>query len=112
MIPTHYDCPCLERCPLHYAMSMIGSKWKVQILCAVYCTGAIRYNSLKRKLDGISNTVLASCLKELEADGLLLRREYLEVPVRVEYATTPACDELMPILEQFISWFEMLMGTK
>ena len=80
---SHYDCPCMEKCPLHYAMSLIGGKWKVQILCSVTNAGTIRYNALRGKLDGISNTVLSSALRELERDGLILRREYLEVPVRV-----------------------------
>lgn len=83
---SHYDCPCMEKCPLHHAMALIGGKWKVQILCAVTNAGAVRYNALRARLDGISNTVLASALRELERDGLVTRREYLEVPVRVEYS--------------------------
>ena len=56
MPQSHYDCPCMEKCPLHHAMQLIGGKWKVQILCAVANAGAIRYNALRGKLDGISNT--------------------------------------------------------
>lgn len=99
MPQSHYDCPCMEKCPLHHAMQLIGGKWKVQILCAVANAGAIRYNALRSKLDGISNTVLASALRELERDGLVTRREYLEVPVRVEYGPTDSCRALLPILE-------------
>ena len=77
---AHYDCPCMEKCPLHHAMLLIGGKWKVQILCAVCNAGTIRYNALRGKLDGVSNTVLSSALKELERDGLIERQEYLEVP--------------------------------
>ena len=77
MPQSHYDCPCMEKCPLHHAMQLIGGKWKVQILCAVANAGTIRYNALRGKLDGISNTVLASALRELEHDGLVTRREYL-----------------------------------
>lgn len=106
MIPTHYDCPCLEKCPLNYAMSIIGGKWKMQIICTLNNQGSLRYNQIKRKMDGISNTVLASSLKELEEDGLVERREYLEVPVRVEYNTTEICDKLIPILDQFSEWGE------
>ena len=69
MIETHYDCPCLEKCPLNYAMSLVGGKWKMQIICALNNQGRLRYNELRRKLDGISNTVLASSLKELEEAG-------------------------------------------
>ena len=60
MLETHYDCPCLDRCPLHYAMSIIGGKWKMQIICALNNRGTLRYNELRRKMDGISNTVLAT----------------------------------------------------
>jgi len=106
---AHYECPCMEKCPLHHAMSLIGGKWKVQILCAVSNAGTIRYNALRKKLDGVSNTVLASALKELEADGLICRHEYLEVPVRVEYSPAQSCRSLLPILEELSDWAEAQM---
>ena len=71
--------------------------------------GAIRYNALRGKLDGVSNTVLSSALRELERDGLVTRQEYLEVPVRVEYSPTDSCRELLPILEQLSDWAEKRM---
>ena len=106
---AHYDCPCMETCPLHHAMQLIGGKWKVQILCAVCNAGAIRYNALRGKLDGVSNTVLSSALKELERDGLIQRQELLEVPVRVEYRPTERCRSLLPILEALSDWAEQDM---
>ncbi|MBR0457177.1 MAG: helix-turn-helix transcriptional regulator [Firmicutes bacterium] len=106
MIETHYDCPCLDTCPLNRSMELIGGKWKMQIICALNNNGPTRYNQLRRKMDGVSNTVLAKALRELEEAGLVIRREYLEVPIRVEYETTPKCDELMPILEQLSDWCE------
>ena len=106
---AHYDCPCMEKCPLHYAMTLIGGKWKVQILCAINNGGSLRYNALRAKLDGISNTVLAGALKELERDGLIQRHEYLEVPVRVEYRPTERCRSLLPILEALSDWAEQDM---
>ena len=109
MIETHYDCPCLEKCPLNYTMSIIGGKWKMQIICSLNNKGPMRYNELRRKLDGISNTVLASSLKELEEEGLVERREYLEVPIRVEYSSTEMAGRLMPILEQLSDWGEEMM---
>lgn len=112
MIETHYDCPCLEKCPLNYAMSIIGGKWKMQILCALNNQGKMRYNELKRKLDGISNTVLAGSLKELEEAGLVKRTEFLEVPIRVEYESTDLTDELMPVLESFSEWGEKMMNLQ
>ena len=55
---------------------------------------------------GDSEVVLGKALKELEDAGLVTRREYMEVPIRVEYETTPKCDELIPILEQLSDWCE------
>ena len=78
----------------------------MQIICALNNSGPIRYNQLKKKMDGVSNTVLAKALKELEEDGLVIRKEYMEVPIRVEYETTKACDELIPILDSLGDWVE------
>ena len=97
-------CPCNSACPLQRAMDMIGGKWKLSILCSLMVDGPTRYNSLKRKLNGVSNTMLAKSLKELEEDGLILRNEYLEVPVRVEYETTAKMQDLAPILVQLAAW--------
>lgn len=104
MEQPHENCPCMETCPLNRAMALIGGKWKMQILCALSNNGALRYNRLKRSLDGVSNTVLASALRELERDGLVVRREYLEVPVRVEYTVTEYGAALLPILDALGDW--------
>ena len=104
MIQTDYSCPCLETCPLNRSMEIIGGKWKMQIICALNSCGPTRYNHLKKKMDGVSNTILSKALRELEEDGLIVRREYMEVPVRVEYETTAVCDELIPILAQMGDW--------
>ena len=98
-------CPCQEDyCPLSGALVLIGGKWKIPILCALHQDGATRYNELKRKIRGITNTMLASSLKDLEEDGLIYRTQYLEMPVRVEYTLTECCTELMPVLSQLASW--------
>lgn len=110
MIETYYDCPCLEKCPLNYALSVVGGKWKMQIICVLNNQGNLRYNEIKRKLDGISNTVLSTSLKELESAGLVERREFLEVPVRVEYSSTEKADKLIPVLEAFSDWGEEMMN--
>ena len=100
----HENCPCMETCPLNRAMALIGGKWKMQILCSLYNNGPTRYNQLKKTLDGVSNTVLANALRELEGDGLGHRREYLEVPVRVVYAITERCRQLIPFLDALGVW--------
>ena len=104
MAMEHENCPCMDTCPLNRAMALIGGKWKMQILCSLYNNGPTRYNQLKKTLDGVSNTVLANALRELEEDRLVTRREYLEVPARVEYAITEPCRKLIPILDELGNW--------
>ena len=120
---SHYDCPCMEKCPLHYAMSLIGGKWKVQILCSVTNAGTIRYNALRGKLDGISNTVLASALRGREElfarlgkdmpdarilDVFRLPTDYHNLKVLVK-SRGEDCRRLLPILEQLSDWAEARM---
>ncbi len=112
MVETHYNCPCMETCPLNRVMELVGGKWKMQIICTLNNGGPTRYNRLKARLDGISNTVLAKSLKELEEAGLVLRKEYLEIPVRVEYETTEACDRLIPVLDSLGQWYEEYAGSE
>ena len=109
-MPGGQKCPCKGYCPLVDVMRLIGGKWKIPILCALHSDGATRYNELRRKIMGITNTMLASSLKELEADGLVCRTQYMEMPLRVEYSLTDACGGLMPILLQLAQWG--LSGTK
>ena len=100
----NHNCPCTASCPLQHAMEMIGGKWKLSILCSLMVDGSTRYNDLKRKLNGISNTMLAKSLKEMEEDGLVTRTEYIEVPIRVEYEITDKTRSLGPILQQLAQW--------
>ena len=101
---TAPTCPCMKPCPMKRGMEMLGGKWKVPILCALHFDGPLRYNELGRRIEGISNTMLAGSLKELERDGLVSRTQYPEIPVRVEYATTPACEQLVPAFEIIGAW--------
>lgn len=103
-VPVEHVCPCTLDCPLQRAMAAIGGKWKMSILCSLISDGSTRYNDLKRKMSGISNTMLAKSLKELEDDGLVKRTEYMEVPIRVEYESTQAVKELTPILIELAKW--------
>ena len=97
-------CPCADSCFLQRAMDSIGGKWKQPILCSLAANGSSRYNDLLRNVHGISNTMLSKTLKELEESELVLRAEYLEVPVRVEYEITERAKRLQPILLQLIQW--------
>ncbi|MDE5865639.1 MAG: helix-turn-helix transcriptional regulator [Lachnospiraceae bacterium] len=100
----NHSCPCFESCFLQKAMSTIGGKWKLPILCSLTANGTTRYNDMLRNIKGISNTMLSKSLKELEDDELIKRFEYLEIPVRVEYALTEKAVKLQPILLELIQW--------
>ena len=99
-----YDCPCSESCFLQSAMESIGGKWKLPVLCSITANGPSRYNDLLRNVKGISNTMLSKTLKELEDSGMVARKEYLEVPIRVEYSLTNKALALQPILVDIIKW--------
>lgn len=100
----HTNCPCTAACPLQKAMDVLGGKWKMSLICSLTADGPTRYNDLKRRMQGISNTMLVRSLRELEDAGLVVRKEYLEVPVRVEYETTELTRELLPILASLAGW--------
>ena len=78
-------------------------------MCALSSAEVLRYNALRAKLDGVSNTVLSTALKELEQDGLVERQMYPEVPIRVEYRPTENCKKLLPILQSLSNWAEEQM---
>ncbi len=99
-----HNCPCTSQCALQSALESIGGKWKLPVLCSLSANGASRYNELLHNVQGISNTMLSQTLKELERDHLVLRSEYLEVPVRVEYELSAQAKKLQPILIQLIQW--------
>jgi DNA-binding HxlR family transcriptional regulator len=85
-------------------MDKIGGKWKLPVLCSLTANGTSRYNELLHNVSGISNTMLSQTLKELEHDGMVIRKQYLEVPVRVEYELSENSRRLQPILIDLIRW--------
>lgn len=95
-----------EGCGLKRVLNVIGGKWKPLILCLIDDRGPMRYNELRREVFGITNTMLAQSLKELEACGLVRRTQYPEIPVRVEYSLTEKAATLIPILLQLKKWGE------
>lgn len=90
--------------PFAYTMSMIGGKWKMHILFWLWHKEVLRYNELKRNLECVTHKMLSSQLKELERDGLLIRKEYPQVPPKVEYSLSDKGKSLMPILSEVCNW--------
>lgn len=97
-------------CPLLRALAVIGGKWKLPILWHL-SGGVVRYGELRRGVRGITHTMLAQCLRELEADGLVARRDYGERPPRVEYSLTGRGKALLPALGELYAWGEGLLDV-
>ena len=78
----------MEECFVRYALSLLNGKWKLQIIWVITQNKVIRFNEMQRQLDGISSLMLSKNLQELECDSIVHRRQYNEVPPRVEYSLT------------------------
>ncbi|WP_305952884.1 helix-turn-helix domain-containing protein [Emticicia oligotrophica] len=98
-------------CPFIYALSLMGKRWKPAILWKM-TEGCYRFGEFKREIPQISEKMLTQHLRELEADGLITRTIYPEMPPRVEYALTKLGSSLQPILEQLNNWGEIAKKTK
>lgn len=94
----------ITECPVAYALNLIGGKWHLQIIWALYKKPVQRYNELKRRVDGITNMMLSQSLKELEQYGLVNRTQYPEIPPRVEYSLTEEGQVLIPLIRELWKW--------
>jgi DNA-binding HxlR family transcriptional regulator len=91
-------------CPVETALAVIGGRWKAQILWNLLYEGPLRYGRLRRALPGVAETVLIRQLRELECDGVVVRRTFDTVPPAVEYALTPLGESLRPVIESMLAW--------
>ena len=98
-------------CPVEYTASMIANKWKILILRDLI-TGTKRYNELTRSVVGISAKVLTENLRELESDGIVMRKVYPEVPPKVEYYLTDKGNDLRPIIDLMKEYGLKYKGSK
>lgn len=94
----------LPDCPLEYAANIIGGKWKIRLLWALYGSEYIRFNELKRQLNGITDMMLTKILKELIKENIVNRVQYNEIPPRVEYSLTPNGLNLVNALNEVRKW--------
>lgn len=95
----------LPACPVETTLMLIGDKWKVLILRDLM-PGTKRFGELQRSVGHVSQKVLTAQLREMEAQGLVLRTVYPEVPPRVEYSLTALGRSLKPILDVMGAWGE------
>jgi DNA-binding HxlR family transcriptional regulator len=96
--------PVAAMCPrYHYAVELIGARWSGAIVRAAL-EGRHRYAEIKAVIPGLSDTMLAQRLRELEREGVLERRVIASSPVHVEYALTPKGEALAPVIEALKAW--------
>ena len=91
-------------CPVRNVLSRVGDKWSMLVLFTLYHGGCLRFKELQRSVPDISQKMLAATLKMLEADGLVLRKAYPEVPPRVEYTLSDKGRSLLPLIDNLLDW--------
>ena len=102
------------QCPILYAMELIGQKWKLPILWYIADADnqTLRYRELERKVVGITATMLTKCLRELEQDGFISRKQYSTIPPTVEYSLAERGKTLIPALESVYQWADEQMKNR
>jgi len=103
ILKNNNDC-YLEECPVITTLGVIGGKWKPAILWELQNRDICRFGELKKSVKGITQKMLTQQLRELEADGIIERKIYAEVPPRVEYKLTEYGKTLRSILDEMAGW--------
>lgn len=93
-----------EACPVRNVVDRIGDKWSVLVLLLLHEEKVLRFNELHKYIGTISQKMLAVTLKSLEADGLVNRTAYPQIPPKVEYRLTPTGNTLLPHLYELVNW--------
>jgi len=91
-------------CPVTTLLVMLQGKWKLQILYELCIRDHIRFGELRKNIEGITNTMLASSLRELEQDELVSRTQFNEIPPHVEYSLTEKGHALLPVFYEMTKW--------
>lgn len=100
---NHDEALTLE-CPVTYTLSILGGKWKWLIIYLLFEHNILRYGELKKRLVGITHKMLSQQLKELDAANLINRKEYQQIPPKVEYSLSEQGKTLLPILNLMCEW--------
>ncbi|MDD7336509.1 MAG: helix-turn-helix domain-containing protein [Prevotella sp.] len=105
MIRNQVIDPLFPQCPIRNVLSRIGDRWSLLVLLALHDKAeAMRFSDLCKAIPDVSQKMLTSTLRKLEADDLLSRTIYPEVPPRVEYKLTKRGKTLVPLLNQLVDW--------
>jgi DNA-binding HxlR family transcriptional regulator len=93
-----------ENCPIRNLLCRLGDKWSLLVLVSLHANGVMRFNDIYKSIGDISQRMLTVTLRSLEADGLVNRKIYPEVPPKVEYTLTESGNSLMPHLNNLVGW--------
>ena len=97
--------PMFPECPVRNVLTRIGDKWSILVLLTLNGNQTpMRFKAIETNIPDISQKMLTQTLRDLEADGLVLRQAYAEVPPRVEYALTDRSRSLMPLIHNLVGW--------
>ena len=96
----------VQDCPIRNVLARVCDKWSLLVIYTLksHQDGPLRFNALRKLIPDISQKMLTSTLKTLEADGYVNRKVYAEVPPRVEYSLTHRSETLIPIMNSLIEW--------
>lgn len=100
----------LEDCPVRQVLDRIGDKWSTLVILMLGKHGMMRFNELAGTIGDVSQKMLTVTLRSLEADGLVSRKMYAEIPPRVEYALTDMGRSLLPLIQSLEGWAEDNIG--
>lgn len=92
------------KCSISYTLSVVGGRWKWLILYKLFQNEVLRYGEIKRNMPSITHKMLSQQLKELESTNLISRKEYPQIPPKVEYSLTKKGETLIPILTLMSEW--------
>lgn len=98
--------------PVTGMLKVIGGKWKIRLISAILADCPSRFGELKRKMEGVSQTMLTTQLRELERDGIIVRKAYAESPPRVEYKLTELGKTLADVIKVMGEWWDLYLENK
>lgn len=94
----------VKDCPVARTLELLSGRWTPRVIFELEKYRSARFGELKRDIDGITNTMLSSTLKKLEQEGIIQRKVFDEIPVRVEYSLTEKGEAMLPIFYEMSVW--------
>lgn len=109
MLKKDINSSIIEICPVRNVVARFGNRWSLLVLLIIDEQKVVRFNELGRLIPDVSPRVLSGTLKNLEADGLISRKVYAQVPPKVEYSLTDTGLSLLPIIHSLTKWAQTNM---